>query len=793
VVGWKDAQQVLVTSDTGRPFARELHLHAIPIDGTPASPLNLGPAMFVSFGAGGGCVLGRNAVDPARWKRYRGGTAGEILIDPDGKGKFRRLVSLPGNLASPMWLGDRIFFLSDHDGMGNLYSCLTSGEDLRRHTNHQDFYVRFPSTDGRRIVYHAGGDLHIFDPAAKISRRINVVYHSPRTQLFRKFVDGGRQLEEAELNPRGHILALVCRGKPLTMGNWEGPVLQHGEPDGVRYRLARWLNDGTRFVVISDIQGEETIEIHDTVKNRLPTRLPTLSIGRALEMKVSPVADMVALSNHRNELIVVDLKARKSTVLDSSGFALIRGFDWSPDGAWLAFSCAVSRHTSAVKIVDVKKRKSVQVTKAVLQDASPVFDPEGKYLYFLSYREFDPVYDNLHFDLGFPKGVKPYLLILAKDTPTPLILVPKPTDDAKEAKDSKDAASKQATNSTNGENSTNGTHSTHSTNCEIGASGAKGLKGCNDAKRPPAPVKIDFDGIELRLLALPVPEAKYQDIAAIKGKVFFSQVPVSGALNHSWLSTEPTVTATLEMFDLETLKCETVATKISGFKLSPDRKSLMLQIGKRLRIIKAGEKADENEAKEPPSRKSGWIALDRVKLSILQQAEWRQIYREAWRLQRDQFWSQDMSKVDWNAAYERYYHLLGRVATRGEFSDLLWEMQGELGTSHACEFGGDYRPEPSYSVGFLGADFTWNAATRSWKIVSILEGDPWNGKKTSPYEPTGAQRESGRHAPGNRRKAADGIHAAGFASGSHGQPGGFRHHRRPERKKPAESPGHRSS
>ncbi len=722
VIGWQDARHVVVASDTGQPFPREMHLHRVPIDGGPSEPLRLGPAVSISFGPHGACALGRNAVDPARWKRYRGGTAGDLLVDPDGKGHFRKLIDLAGNLAHPMWIGGRIYFLSDHEGVGNLYSCLPTGRDLRRHTHHEDFYVRFPATDGRRIVYHAGADLYLFDPAADRGGPVPIAYHSPRTQLFRKFVEGARHLEDVELHPRGHLLALVCRGKTLTMGNWEGPVLQHGEVDGVRYRLTRWLNDGDRFVTISDADGEETLEIHCLDPLQAPRRLPALPIGRPLEMKVSPAADVVALTNHRNELVTVDLKTSRVTVLDRSGLAPIHGFDWSPDGAWLAYSCAMTRHTSAIKLVDVKKKKCVQVTRAVLQDVDPVFDPDGRFLYFLSFREFDPVYDNLHFDLGFPKGVRPYLLVLAKDTPSPLLPVPKPADPAD--RDPRTAPGQSG----------NGTPAAP-------APAAPGTKAAAAPGKPgpaaPPPVRIDLDGIEHRLQALPVPEARYQGIAAIKGKVLFSQVPVQGALDRKWLPGEPAAQGTLEMFDLDTQKCETVASKISDFAVSPDRKTVLLRIGSRLRLIKAGEKADENAAKEPPGRKSGWIDLGRIRLSILPPAEWRQIYREAWRLQRDQFWTHDMSRVDWNAVFERYFPLLNRVATRGEFSDLLWEMQGELGTSHAYEFGGDYRPEPSYAVGLLGADLSWDPRAKAWKIDRLLEGDPWQAKKTSPLNRPG--------------------------------------------------------
>jgi tricorn protease len=679
VVGWR-GDEILFNSDAQQPF-RPAQLWSVRRTGGAPQRLPFGPATHISFGPDGRCVLGRNAIDPARWKRYRGGTAGDLWI---GGKEFRQLIELKGNPSRPMWIGNRIHFLSDHEGVGNLYSCRPTGKDLRRHTNHEDFYVRHPSTDGRRVVYHAGADLFVFDGS---SRKVEVAYDSPRTQRSRKFVSAPKYLESFEPHPQGHLLALTTRGKCFTLGNWEGPVLQHGNDDSARYRLARWLHDGQRFVVVSDAGGEETIEIH---RGDAARRLKGLSLGRVVDLRASPKTDAVALSNHRNELLHVDLKTGRSRVLDKSEWAQIGGFEWSPDGRWVAYSWALSQHTSQIKICEVKTGKTHAVTRPVLLDVSPTFDPEGKYLSFLSYREFDPVYDALHFDLGFPRGIKPYLITLRKDTPSPFLPVPKPPEQKKD-----------------------------------------------ESKPKPVKVEIDFDGIESRVLAFPVGDARYQQIAAIKGKVLYSWLPIEGALSGgSWPpSTEPAAKATLDVFDFETLKEETLLKGISYFTIANDDKTLVYRAGNKLRAIKLGEKLDEAAAKEPPGKKSGWIDLDRVKVPIKPGDEWRQMYREAWRLQRDHFWTPDMSKIDWQAVYDRYLPLVERVATRAEFSDLMWEMQGELGTSHAYEMGGDYRRPPSYDVGLLGADFTWDG--KVWRIQHIVAGDPWDESVRSPLAAPG--------------------------------------------------------
>ncbi len=215
VLGWTpDGSKVLFASDFGQPVARVTGICAVGLQGGLPEALPLGHAVSVSFGPGGACAIGRNNTDPARWKRYRGGTAGEILVDPDGSGEFRKLIDLKGNLARPMWIGGRVYFVSDHEGIGNLYSCLPDGSDLRRETNQKEFYARFPSTDGRRIAYHAGADLFLYDPATGEDRRICVEYRSPRTQRQRKFVDPARPVE-------AYVLAVssTFAGNLITLGS----------------------------------------------------------------------------------------------------------------------------------------------------------------------------------------------------------------------------------------------------------------------------------------------------------------------------------------------------------------------------------------------------------------------------------------------------------------------------------------------------------------------------------------------------------------------------------------------
>ncbi|NIP96316.1 MAG: peptidase, partial [Akkermansiaceae bacterium] len=209
VVGWsRDGQHVVVSTDWQQPFRGVMHLHSVPLDGGPSKPLRVGPARAISHQPGGpGVVIGRNSADPARWKRYRGGTAGTLWVDREGRGTYRPLITLEGNLAAPMWIGSRIYFISDHEGAGNLYSCTPTGRRLTRHTHLEEFYARFAHSDGRVIVFHAGADLHVFDPKTAESRSVEVKVASSRGQRNRRFIEPETFVESIALHPAGHSLA----------------------------------------------------------------------------------------------------------------------------------------------------------------------------------------------------------------------------------------------------------------------------------------------------------------------------------------------------------------------------------------------------------------------------------------------------------------------------------------------------------------------------------------------------------------------------------------------------------
>jgi tricorn protease len=710
ISGWSpDGERILFASDAASPFMKETLGYSVHRDGGEVRPLGLGHMLTMSAHRDGRLAVGRNSDDPARWKRYRGGTAGDIWVDAKGDGTFTRLIRLAGNVVWPMWIGERVAFLSDHEGIGNIYSALPDGSELRRHSNETTYFARFPSTDGTTISYTAGAEICLVDPANDTVARVSALTPSTAPQTVRRFVEIGEGLEHFAPSPNGTALAVVSRGQPFTMPLWEEAAVQHGAGSAVRYREAEWLRDGKRFVCVSDAGGRERIELHEALRDGEPKVVTTADIGRVTELAASPTAD-VAFANHRFELGLVDLDDGKVRVVDRSPASRIQDLAFSADGRWLAYCCAVNPdsattpnpETSIIRIVKVKSGVVHDVTSLLRVDRAPAWDPEGKYLYFISTRDFNPIYDALQFDLSFPMASRPFAVTLRSDVPSPFVPKPAPLHRRKRRDDDED-----------------------------------------EEPRKPPHVDIDFEGISGRILAFPVDAGQYGDIVAAKDRVLFTKFPLKGIKPEGRSWEEEDEVGDIWAYDFEQQRAVLLHTEAGDIRLAADHRTLVYTSHEKMRAIDAlRDLPEENELEEEkpspePSRRTGWLDLTRASVLVEPHAEWTQMYHEAWRMQGEQFWDEHMSGVDWNLVRDRYAALLPLVRTRAELSDLMWEMHGELGTSHAYEIGGDHREPPQYRRGFLGADMHWDAGAGGYRIDKIYRGDSWDRTIDSPLAEPG--------------------------------------------------------
>lgn len=701
-IAWTaDSKAVIGWSSQGGFHRYQTRLWTYPLDGSPATLLPTGNgATEISYAPNGKAnVIGRNTGrgperEAAWWKRYRGGTAGVLWIDVEGSGQYRPFASdLKGNLSDAHWVGDRIFFLSDHEGINNVYSKTPQDGDLRRHTTSREFYLRHMASDGKCLSYMSAGELFVLDPSEAKERKIDVKLPSARTQLQRKFVSAKQWLESADLHPKSHQLLVVARGKMATLGNWDGAVVQQGSAQGVRYRAATWLSDGKRFAAVSDMSLEERLELRDAETTLLLREFRDFDCGIVREIRANPRDARIAFTNHRAELWVADLDSSKYELVERGPMLYgIRGFDWSPCGKLLAYALHEHASSSRIKIWDGSQARSV--TDGSFTDVSPSFDPEGRYLSFLSQRHFNPVYDSSYFELSFPANVTPFMVVLAKDTPSPFTPSSKPVVEAKESEkeDRKDASETKALET-----------------------------------------KIDWEGLADRVLSFPLASVahNYVVLESVKGGVALLKMPIEGSKDDIWLAEEEEGRGEVEFWDYRERKADTILHKVSSLSRGQDGQSLLVTNGKRLRLgtVKTLKDASKEEGF---SSKSGKVDLKRVHFEVDPRSEWKQMFREAWRLQRDYFWDEKMCGIDWQRMHDRYAPVVERVGARSEISDLIWELHGELGTSHAYEMMGDYRRPPRYAQGHLGADITWNEAAQGWRIDKILRGDTWDPKTSSP-------------------------------------------------------------
>ncbi|MGI8694512.1 MAG: S41 family peptidase [Geodermatophilaceae bacterium] len=732
VLGWTDDDRVLAASAVGEPFRSRTWAYAVPLSGGPAQRLPYGPVNSLAVGPGGAVVVGQhgNRRGAASWKRYRGGTAGQLWIDPTGSGTFSRLqAELNGQLEDPAWVGDRIVFVSDHEGYGNIYSCLADGGDLRRHTDHGEFYARAAHSDGNRVVYQSVGELWLLDELTADSqpRRLALVLGGSGTALSPHAVEAAGHVGAVAPDRSGRASAIEVRGSVHWVAHRDGPARQLAGGPGVRHRLPRVLGvpttggaaggdtDGAepsaaRVVVVSDADGDDALEVVTVDGSAEPRRLAGGQLGRVLDLAASPDGRLVAAASHDGRVLLVDIESGGVRELDSSPDGDASGLNFAPDSRWLAWSHQGPEPLRHIRLADVASGEVIYATPLRFTDTEPVFTQDGKHLAFLSVRTFDPVYDAFVFDLSFLAGTRPFLLPLAQRTPSPFDPSPQgrpmsPDDggDGKATASDKPAASDKSADT-----------------------------------GPPA-VTVDAEGISERLVSLPVPAGNYSSLRAAHGGLLWLLDPLVGVLGDGLSKPGDKPRSAVQRYDFGALRLSTLDDKADAIEVSGDGRWLIVRDESQLRVVPADHKVPEGE---DGAAERVEVDLDRIRVDIDPRAEWQQMYDEAGRLMRDHFWLADMGGVDWAAVLERYRPVLTRIGTRDDLSELMWEVQGELGASHAYETPPERSVEKSRRLGLLGADLAPDA-DGTWRVTRVVPGESSAPAARSPLSAPGVAVRAG--------------------------------------------------
>ncbi|EWC62753.1 putative protease [Actinokineospora spheciospongiae] len=713
VLGWLPDGRVLARSATGEHSTRRTWAYAVPVEPGPAERLPHGPVGALQV-AGTGAVLLGSVIsrEPAWWKRYRGGTAGKVWVDPDGTGGFTRILSdVDGHLVSPMWVGGRIAFLSDHEGVGNLYSCAADGTDLRKHSDHE-FYARNASTDGTRVVYHSAGAVWLVEGLDAEPRKLDVRLGGPRNARAPHPVVPSRHLGAVGVDRTGRASAVEVRGTVHWLTHRDGPVRALSVEPGVRARLPVVLGGTGEAVWVTDADGEDALEFGPVAGREPgvePRRIGLGQLGRVLELAASPDGRRVAAVTHDSRLLLVDVDSGELDEVARSESGEPQDLAFSPDSTWLAWSHPGPEPLRQIRMVNTSDRSVVEVTGMRFADSDPAFTLDGKHLAFLSARSFDPIYDVHVFDLSFASGSRPYLVPLAAATPSPFAPVREgrpfgADDDRKDDKDGRDGGDPPS------------------------GSG-------HDAPR----TTVDVEGIAERVIAFPVPTARYSRLFAAKGGVLWLRDPVRGSLGDDLDELgEPAPRSVLERFDLAKLKTDVLVEALDRVWPSGDGTRIAVRDGARLRVLPADRKADPEEGGEDNIT----VDLNRVRVTVDPAGEWRQAFDETGRLMRDHFWRADMNGVDWAGVLDRYRPLVETVGSHDELVDLLWEVHGELGTSHSYVMPPGGQADGKRRLGLLGADLTRDD-DGAWRVAAIVPGDSSDPRARSPLRAPGVAVRAG--------------------------------------------------
>jgi tricorn protease len=745
LLGWTADGAVLASSGVGQAAARRCHAHRIPLTGGPSQILPWGLVGGVGLEPGGTGVLVStpSQSEPAWRKRYRGGTAPVLWLDASGDGRFTRLLAgLRSGLVCPMWTtGGRIAFVSDHEGTGQLYSLPTptdaavpTAADPTRHTD-SPFYVRHAGTDGTRVVWASAGSLWLLDdldPAAGATpRQLDLSLGGARAGRAARRLPAEGAVTAVAPDRTGRGSALEVRGTVQWLPHRDGPArLLTPSDEPVRGRSPVVLGDTGRVAWVTDAGDEDGIAVS------LPevdggagstTILASGELGTVLELVASPDGGVLAAAAHDGRLLTVEVATGLVREVARSGDGEVRGLAFSPDGRWLAWSHPGPEPLSHIRLVGLDGGEPVDpvvdVTPLKFSDASPAFSADGRHLAFLSLRSFDPVYDTVAFDMAFVAGWRPYLVPLDARTPSPF----DPSGSGRPADESADRP---------------------------GAPGA----GVDPKAAAVVPsTTVDADGLADRLGPFPVDAGVLTELRAVTGGFTWLRDVPAGVLgdDRARLADEPKRPA-LQRFDLATRTQRTLLDAVDGYAVTGDGSRLVVRDHDDLVVVRA----DRPVPAEPEPGSSDRVSIDlaRVHVDLDPAVEWRQEFGEAWRRMRDNFWRADMDGVDWAGVRARYEPLLAAIATADDFVDVLWEVQGELATSHAYVRPKE-RKSPERRAAFLGADLTRDDAG-TWRVDRVLPGESSDPRARSPLAAPGVGVRSGDAlmAVGGRPvSAADGL------------------------------------
>lgn len=685
------------------------------------------------------------SIDFRTWKRYRGGMTPDIWLFDLEKNTAKNLTKDEADDAQPMWHEETIYFLSDRDDhkRANIWAYDTRKHRLRQVTSFTDYDVHFPGMGPRELVLENGGRLFLLDLATDQLREVDIRVVTDQATLKPRVEGVSGQIRSSSVSPSGKRAVFEARGDLYSIPAEHGVVRNLTRSSGVAERFPAWSPDSKWVAYFSDRSGEYELCLRPADGSDKEETLTSLGPGFRYPPVWSPDSKRLVFIDQSMRIHLHDRDTKETKVLDQMlwlyhGALMDFRFSWSADSRWIAYGGDLENRNSAIVLYDTREGRRHQVTSGFYDDSWPVFDPDGKYLYYRSGRSFAPVYSDLDNTWIYPNTTLLVAVPLRKDVASPL--APRNDEEPDKDKDKDEKKSKEKKDDGDKKDDTpddeKGSAPTAGSGAsadkvanETGAGEAvnakedeKEKKKKDDAKDKPKPVEIDLADFERRAVILPPKAGRFAELEAVSGKLLFRRLPRTGSDDDK---------SPLLSYELEKREEKTILGDVDSYELTANRQKLFVRKGGDYSIVEV----KENQKMDKKLPTGGLEAtVDPV-------AEWRQIFTDAWRLERDFFYDPNLHGVNWTAMKERYGKLLEDAVTRWDVNYLIGELIGELNASHTYRSGGDVESAPHRGIGYLGADFSLEEG--AYRFQRILEAAPWDTEARSPLREPGVNVKEG--------------------------------------------------
>ncbi len=674
------------------------------------------------------------------WKMYRGGQTTPVWIADLSDSSIVKVPRENSNDNNPIWIGKTVYFLSDREGPSTLYAYDTDSHKVARVIeNKNGFDISSASASHGQIIYSQFGVLHIFDPATRSDKEVSVTVPGDMPQLLPHWVKVGKDVVHASISPSGARAVFEAHGDIFTVPAEKGDARDITGTTGVAERDPSWSPDGQWIAYFSDASGEYELHVRDQ-KGLQPPKV--IKLGDPPTFYYSPVwspdSKKIAYTDKRLNLWFVDIDKPTPVKVDTN-FSEEAENDfaqaWSPDSKWIVYTKLLPSYLHTIFVYSLDSAKSTQITDGMSDCQSPQFDAGGKYVYFsastntgLSAAGFDMTSDQ------HPVTSDIYVVVLRKDLPSP---IPPESDDEK-SPEAKTAASDSSTD-TSADKSADKTSQKSSDQSGEKAS-AKSDEKSEKPKEPPK-VTIDFENILQRILTLPIPAANYVSVSAGKeGELFVVEAPV---VVHDGQNGPPQLT--VSKFDMKTRKTDKIVSGVSSFALSHSGEKM---------LYKQGDSWFINDSAKPPEPGKGMLKTADLEVRVVPRDEWKQMYHEVWRIERDFFYDSHYHGLDLASAEKDFSVYVPGIASRDDLSYLFREMLSYMSVGHMFVGGGEEPETPHVSVGLLGADYT--IENGRYRFQKIYSGENWNPALQAPLTQPGVNVK-----PGEYLLAVDGQNLTG--------------------------------